>query len=255
MGKIILATFTVIIACMLQILIVPTVAQYACGLQSGEYAKYSWSITVSAASVSYSISGTLDVNIQSVSGSSYSANATWAVTGGSLPSQYDLFLVPQSTQSISGDVESGSGSTSFVNLLAIPANVSVGQDVPGVGNVTRTGSWDGRNAIIANSSMLGLGQGDIYYDRATGIVMYQENTLSYLGLYSYDVKLQMTDTNIWGWSNGSPWAWAITVIVIIIVLAAASAVLIRRRKLRPPARPTSTTQTPPPPPPSPPPPT
>jgi hypothetical protein len=249
MRKIILTALTVIVACMIQVVIVPVTAQYACGLQSGEYAKYNWSITVSAVGVSYSVSGTLDINIQSVSGSSYSANATWALTGGSLPSQYNLFLVPQGTQSISGDVESGSGSTSFVNLLAIPANVSVGNDVPGVGNVTRTGNWNGRNAIIANSSELGLGQGNIYYDRATGIIMYQENTVSYLGLYSYDLKLQMTDTNIWGWSNGSPWTWAIIIIVVIIVVAAACAVLVRRRKLRPPAKPTSATPTPPPPPP------
>lgn len=251
MKKIILAAFTVIVACMLQVLVVPTMAQYACGLQSGQYAKYNWSITVSAASASYSISGTLDVSIQSVSGSSYSANATWAVTGGSLPSQYNLYLVPQGAQSISGDVGSGSGSTSFVSLLAIPANVSLGQDVPGFGNVTRTGNWNGRNAVIANSSMFGLGQGNIYYDQATGIIMYQENTVSYLGLYSYDVKLQMTDTNIWGWNNGSPWTWIIIIVIIVIVLVVAGAVLMRRRKPRPPAERASETTPPPPPPPSP----
>ena len=246
MNKIILTAFMIIIACTLQIVIVPTMAQYACGLQSGEYAKYNWSITVSAAGVSYSQSGTLDINIQSVSGSSYSGNATWAVTGGSLPSQYNMYLVPQGTQTISGDVEYGSGSMSFVSLLAIPANVSTGDDVPGIGTVTQNGTWNGRTAIIANSSMLGLGQGDIYYDQATGIVMYQENTVSYLGLYSYDLKLQMTDTNMWGWNNGYPWTWAIIIVVIIIVVAVASALIIRRRKLHPPAKPPSTTPPPPP---------
>jgi hypothetical protein len=99
--------------------------------------------------------------------------------------------------------------------------------------------------------MLGLGQGNTYYDQATGIIMYQESTLSYLGLYSYDLKLQMTDTNIWGWNNGSPWTWAIIIIVIIIVAGVAGAVIMRRRKPSSAAKPTSATPTTPPPPPPP----
>lgn len=250
MKKTILIAFTAMMACMFQIVILPAMAQYTCGLQGGRYAKYNWSVTGSALGQSYSASGTVGIYIQSVSGTSYSGNATFTVTGGNLPS--GILSVPQNTQTFSGNVASGYGSTGFIGLLAIPANMTMGSNVPGVSTVKQIGSWGGRSAVVANSSGLSLGQGDTYYDQATGILLYSKTTWNYQSVYLLDYKLEMVGTDLWSGGFGGGlfglelWMWAV-IIVIVAAAAASVAIMMRRRRLL--AAPPTPPQPPPPPPP------
>jgi hypothetical protein len=252
--KTILAAFTAVIACMFLIVILPTMAQYTCGLQGGKYAKYNWSITVSAAGQSYTESATVDVNIQSVSGTSYSGTTSFTVTGGGLPS--GLLSIPQNTQTFSGDVASGSGSMALISLLAIPANMTIDSNIPGVGDVKQIGSWSGRDTVVVNASGLSLGQGDAYYDQTTGIFLYSKTTWN-LGGYSIDYKLEMVGTDLWsGGFGGGPlgldlWMWA-AIIVIIVAAAVVVTAMMRRKRLLATARPAPPQPTPPQPPPPPP---
>ena len=241
-----------IMICMVQAMILPAIGQYACGLQSGKYAKYDWSISTSVAGQGYSISGTLDVSIDSVSGSSYSGTYKETVTGGSLPT--GLPNIPQTNQTFSGDVGSGYGATGFVSVFAIPANMTANGNIPGVGSVQQIGSWGGRSAVIVNSSGVGLGQGNSYFDQVTGIFLSSRTTFGYQGLYSLDYKFDMVGTDLWsGGFNGGPLGidpaiWA-AIIIVIVVAVAALAIMMRRKK--PPAAPTQTSIQPPPPPPPP----
>jgi hypothetical protein len=250
MKRTILTAFTIVIACMFLTVILPTMAQYTCGLQSGKYAKYNWSMTGWVVGQSYSVSGTVYINITSVSGTTYSGTANFSVTGGNVPS--DILTVPQDMQTVSGDVALGYGSTGFIGLLAVPANMTINSSVPYVGNVTQIGSWAGRSAILVNSSGLTMGQGDTYYDQTTGILLYSKTTLNYLSVYSFDYKLEMTGTDLWtgGFGGGllglNPWTWAV-IIVIIVAVAAAAAMIMRRKRL--PSTPKPTPPQPPPPPP------
>ncbi len=102
MNKAVITALAVVMVCMFQIMILPAMAQYACGLQSGKNATYNWSITYSGMGQSYSISGTLDINIQSVSGSGYTGTSKETVTGGSLPT--GILNIPETNQTFSGDV-------------------------------------------------------------------------------------------------------------------------------------------------------
>ena len=252
MKKAVITALTTVIVCMLQIMVLPAMAQYTCGLQSGKYATYNWSITYSAGGQSYSISGTININIQSVSGSSYSGTFKETVTGGSLPT--GILTIPETNQTFSGDVGSGQGSTGFIYLLAIPANMTAGSNIPGVGSTQQIGSWGGRNAVIVNSSGLDLGQGNSYYDQDTGIFLSATTTLSLQGVYSLNYKLDMVGTDLWsgGFGGGllglDPWIWVV-IIVIIVAVVAAVAVIMRRKKL--PTAPAPTPVQPPPPPPPP----
>lgn len=248
MKKTILIAFTVAVVCMFQTIIIPAMAQYVCGLQSGKYFKYNWSMTASTMGQSYSISGTLDVNIEHVSGSSYSGTSKFTVTGGSLPQ--GILNIPQTNQTFSGNVASGYGSTGFIGLLAIPANMTAGSSIPGAGSA-QIGSWGGRNAVIVNSSMLSLGQGNAYYDQTTGVFMYSSATLNYQNVYSLNYKVEMVGTDLWsgGFGGGflgiDPWIWA-AIIIIIVVVVVAVVVMMRRKK--PSAAPEETSIPPPPPP-------
>jgi hypothetical protein len=253
--KPILSVLIVVMVCMFQIMILPALAQYTCGLQSGKYARYDWSITGSSMGQSYSISGTLDMNIQSVTGTSYSGTSKFAVTGGSLPTS--IFTVPQTNQTFSGDVGSGYGSTGFLGLVAIPANMTAASNIPNVGSVQQIGSWSGRSAVVINSSGLILGQGNAYYDQTTGIFMYSKTTLAYQGVYSFDLKVEMVGTDLWsgGFGGGllglDPWIWIVIIIIIVAAVAAVAVLMLARRK-KPPTTPKQTTlQQPPPPPPPP----
>lgn len=254
--KAVLMALTVAMVCMFQIMVLPAMAQYTCGLQSGKYADYDWSISASAMGQSYSMSGTLNVNIQSVSGSSYSGTFEEAVTGGSLPA--GLLNIPESNQTFSGDVGSGFGSTGFIALFAIPANMTAGSSVPSVGIVEQIGSWSGRSAVILNSSGLGLGQGNSYYDQTTGIFLSTTTTYGYEGVYSLNYKLQMVGTDLWsgGFGGGGPlgldpWIWTVIIVIIVAAVAAVAAVTIRIRRKKQPAAPTPASLEPPPPPPTP----
>jgi hypothetical protein len=249
MKKATLAAFTAIIACTLPVAILPAMAQYTCGLQAGKYAKYTWSMTGSVLGQSYSTSGSIDVNIQSVTGTTYSANATFTANGGNLPT--GLLNVPSTTQTVSGDVSSGLGTTGFIGLLAIPANLTATSSVPGVGNVERIGSWNGRSAVVVNSSNVSLGQGDTYYDQKTGILLYSKTPVNYLGLYTFSYELQLTDTDLWSSGRGSNLTMWMVIVVIIIVamIAVATVVMLRRKKPAPATTQTAPQQNPPPPPP------
>lgn len=251
--KAFVAALTVVMVCMFQIMILPAMAQYACGLQSGKYAKYDWSITYSAMGQSYSMSGTLDVNIQSVSGSSYSGTFEEAVTGGSVPT--GILTIPESNQTFSGDVGSGSGITGFIDPLAIPANMTAGSSIPGVGSVQQIGSWGGRSAVVLYSSGLSLGQGNWYYDETTGIFLSATTTFGYGGVYSLNYKLEMVGTDLWsgGFGGGGllgldPWIWAVIIVIIVAAVAAVAAVAVRMRRKKLPTAPTPTPLQPPPPP-------
>jgi flagellar basal body-associated protein FliL len=248
MKKVTLAAFIAIIICLLPLAILPATAQYTCGLQAGKYAKYKWSMTGSVMTQSYSESGTIDINILTVSGTSYTANSTFTVSGGSLPT--GTLYIPPTTQTFSGDVAAGYGTTGFINLLAIPANLTITSNVPNVGNVTKIGSWSGRSAVVVNSSMVTVGQGDTYYDQNTGALLYSKTTYNYIGLYSFEYKVQMTDTNLWSGGLGSnTWIWEIIIVIIIIVAAVAIAIFVMLRRKKQPAAPQQTPQPPPPPPP------
>jgi flagellar basal body-associated protein FliL len=253
MKKTILTALTAIIICLLPIAILPATAQYTCGLQSGKYAKYNWSVTGSVIGQSYSQSGTVNVNVKSVTGTSYSANATFTISGGNLPS--GLIYVPPNTENFSGNVASGYGATGFIDLLAIPANMTITSSVPGVGNVKQIGSWKGRSAVIVNSSTASPGQGDTYYDQKTGILLYSKTTINFLGLYSFQYKVEMTNTNLWSGGLGSnTWIWEVIIVIIIVVAAVAIVVAIMlRRKKQPAATPQQAAPQPTPPPPPPPP--
>jgi flagellar basal body-associated protein FliL len=251
MKKTILTALTTIIICLIPIAILPATAQYTCGLQAGKYAKYKWSMKGSVIGQSYSESGTVHVNIQSVTGTSYSGNATFTVTGGNLPS--DVLSVPQGAQNFSGDVAAGYGSTGFIDLLAIPANVTIISSIPGAGNVKQIGSWKGRSAVIVNSSMVSLGLGDTYYDQNTGILLYSKTTIDFMGLYSFEYKVEMTNTNLWSGGLGSnTWMWEVIIVIIVVVAAVAVTVAVILRRKKQPAAPKQTPQQQPPPPPPPP---
>lgn len=243
---------TVVMLCMFQVMILPAMAQYTCGLQSGKYANYDWSMTYSAMGQSFSMSGTLDVDIQSVSGSSYSGTFEETVTGGSLPT--DILNITESNQTFSGDVGLGSGITGFIDPLAIPANMTAGNSIPGVGSVQQIGSWGGRSAVVVNSSGLGLGEGSWYYDQTTGIFLSATTTVSSESLYSLNYKLEMVGTDLWsgGLGGGSPrgldpWIWAVIIVIIVATVAAIAAVTVMRRKKQPTAPTPASLQPPPPP--------
>lgn len=241
MKKTILMAFAVMMVCMFQIVILPAMAQYTCGLQGGKYAKYNWSITGSTMGQSYGESGTVEIYIQSVSGTSYSGNSTFTVTGGTLPS--GILSIPQTTQTFIGNVASGYGSTGLIGLLAIPANMTMGSNILGASDVKQIRSWHGRSAVVVNSSGIILGQGDTYFDQTTGIFLYSKTTWNYQGVYSFDYTLEMVGTDLWsgGFGGGflglEPWMLAV-IIVIIVAAAAFVAIMMHRRKLHAAPEPT-----------------
>lgn len=249
MKKTTLAALTAIIVCLLPAVILPAMAQYTCGLQSGKYAKYNWSMTGKYLGTSYSESGTITINIQSVNGTTYSANATFTISGGSLPT--DFIYIPPGTQTFSGNVTSGYGTTGFIDLLAIPANLTKTSTVPDIGAIKQIGSWSGRSAVILNSTAVTLGQGDTYYDQNTGILLYSKTTYSYPGFYSFSYELKMTDTNLWiGGLGSNTWIWTVIAVIIIVIaiVAVAFVIMLLRKKQPTTAQPTSPQPTPPSPP-------
>ncbi|MEM3730392.1 MAG: hypothetical protein QW667_02670 [Candidatus Bathyarchaeia archaeon] len=208
-------------------------AQYVVGVKSGDWIKYNLSMTGQGENVQ----GWIKITIESVSGTVIQGKYVGGVGGQQTPEE-----------SFTLDVAFGSGG---MNGFIIPANLTVGQNIPGEATTVQgVTTRHGRTAVYASATdPYSGGTGQVYWDQATGVLL--EVTASYGG---YEYKLTIAETNMWGGGFFGAglgldwWIWMIIIIGIIVVITAI-ALILHRRKPPPPSM-----QLPPPPPPPPPPP-
>jgi len=209
------------------------------GVKSGDYIK--WDISVSVGT--YTASGWMKINIQSISGThitgTYEANvAGYAVTP--QPQSFDL------------DVSTGIGS---LGGFIIPANITEGQKIPGQTATVHIVDHRGRNAVYVNATIPMMGMsGQIYWDQKTGVLLEaisSGRTETPQGEIDFRYSIRVAETNIAGLPVGGGFDWWLWVIIIVVVAGAAVAAVLILRRRKPPAPPMPPRAQPPPPPPPP----
>jgi hypothetical protein len=245
MKKVSVATVSVWMLVLFFSLILSAMGQTV-GVQQGQFMKY----TVNASSMGATVQGTIKVSIQSVSGTTVSGAIETSIAGTSMPSSFSI------------DVGTGYGSTGMPATLIIPANLTVGQAIPGT-SMTVTGVTDrsyagaSRKVVYTTGSVGGLMTVTFYWDQFTGMFVEMSGSGTYQG-YSYNYEFKATETNMWsgGFSVLGPGLlgldWMIWIIIIVVIVVVIVVIVLRLRKKKPAAA----TAPPPPaqPPPSPPPP-
>ncbi len=208
----------------------PVMAEYTCGVRSGDWTKYNINISYAGQSVT----GSMKITIQNVQGTQISGTVETSVQG----------ISGTQTENVSIDIATGTGT--YAGFI-IPANLTVGNPIPGESvNVQSIVTKNGRNAIVANASVPSVGfSGQVFWDQATGVFL--ESSGSAAGT-SYSITL--AETSLWG--GGFLFDWWIWMIIVVVAvgLAAAAVLMLRRRK---PAATQRLIQEQPPPPPPPPP--
>lgn len=215
-------------------------AEYVVGVKSGDWIRYG--VTVSYQGQSFK--GSMKLTIQTVQGSLITGTYEVTTPGyGGIPPQ-------QITQPFTLDVLTGS--SQYASGFIIPANLTVGNAIPGEAvTVQAIVDWHGRKAIAANASIPYMGfSGQIYWDQATGVFLDSTGSMRdpTLGEVTYGISLAETSL----WSGGlfglDLTMWIIIIVVIVVVVAVVGLMLIRRRAQPVPALPQAGQPPPPPPP-------
>lgn len=214
-------------------------AEYVVGVKSGDWIRYD--ITISY--LGQSVKGSIKITVQSVQGVYVNLTYEVSVQGQTLtpPEQFIL------------DVSTGSGGSA--SGFIIPANLTVGQPIPGeAANVQTIADWRGRHAIVANATSPFMPfEARVYWDQATGVLL--ETTGSISGTdYSTDYSISVVETSLWGGGLfGLDWMiWVIIIAVVVAVVVVIVGLMMRRRRVQT-VPPLSQEGQPPPPPPPPPP--
>ena len=181
------------------------------GVKAGDYVKYI---------ASYSYLGStaqepVEIDIKKVNGS--------LVTG-----DFILKTITQITNtSFSYDVSTAEYSGAFLIWgFIIPANLTIGDRIS-YGNLTveKIGDWNGRKAIIADTtSPYFTSIGQVYWDQITGILL-QSTVTQQSGS---DLSIVVSETNLWSEGFNSLLLAIIVVIIVTIVLVMLA--ILRRRK-------------------------
>jgi hypothetical protein len=208
----------------------PVMAEYTCGVKSGDWIKYNINISY----VGQSVAGSMKITIQNVQGTHINGTIETSVQ--------EIFGTV--TENISIDIATGTGT--YAGFI-IPANLTVGNPIPGESaNVQSIVTKNGRNAIATNAtSPYGGFSGQVYWDQASGVFL--ESSGSAVGT-SFSITL--AETSLWG--GGFLFDWWIWMIIIVIVVGVAAATVLMLRRRKPAAVRRLIQEQPPPPPPPPP---
>jgi hypothetical protein len=210
-------------------------ANYAVGVKAGDYVKYD--LTIYAALI---VRESTKITITSISGTQITGSVEISTTGVPAP-------VPPTNQTFTLDVSTGAstGYTS-ISVFIIPANLSVGQVIPGQDAIVqRIGDWDGRKAVYPNYTSPSLPEfprPQTCWDQATGVLLESEGS-GPDGIAA--VTTIIADTNLWSGAPG--WlTWLIIATVVVCVAVGIGALVLRKKK--PPTAPAPQQATTPPPP-------
>lgn len=208
----------------------PVMAEYTCGVKSGDWIKYNINISY----VGQSVTGSMKMTIQNVQGTYISGTIETSVQG----------IPGTQTENVSIDIATGTGT--YAGFI-IPANLTVGNSIPGESaNVQSIVTKNGRNAIVANGSVPSVGfSGQVYWDQATGVFL--ESSGSAVGT-SYSITLAETSL----WSGGFLFDWWVWMILMVVVVGVAAVTVLMLRRRKPAAVRRLIQEQPPPPPPPPP---
>lgn len=209
------------------------------GVEAGNWIKYGEiSITGTGVPSQYNVEW-IKMEITGIQGNTVSVTATSHPTTGS-----------ETTQTLSGDVSTGTGTLSF---FLIPANLTKGDSVPIMGMgmltvtdvVTRTYAGASRSTVYVEYGVAGAASMKFYWDQATGVMT--EMRMEVTTPTTYTMTMKATDSNMW---QAGPAAFAIDptylyiLAAVIVVIAVVTIAFVMRRKKPPEA------VTPPPSPPS-----
>jgi hypothetical protein len=196
-------------------------AQYAVGVNSGNWIKYN--ITTSTQQVNET--GVLEIDIQTVQGSTITGTYEFSIQGQDMipASQFEM------------DIATRSGS--FLTGVIIPANLALGDTIPSesviVQNVTE---WNGRKAIVADARVPYVGfSSKVYWDQQTGVFLEATGSFQNNATGNGAFEIVLTDTNLWStglFGLNSEWLIIITAAVVIVTLATVI-IILRRRRARP----------------------
>ena len=226
---------------------------YDVGVSTG-YLKYNVNFLVSAGGNSYSERAQITVNITSVTGTMIEGTTEVAIEvsnfTGSLPTG---LTIPLSSGELPFSIDTTTWAANYSPLTAIiifiiPADLEVGDSVPGEGTVQNLTGWNGRTAVVINASeSVGLSE-SAEFDDATGVFLEASGSTNYEGyVTTYSIKL--TDTSLFSIAPTlSGVAWWFWVIVIIVGAMVGTALLTSRRRqppVQPPATPSPSSPQPP----------
>jgi hypothetical protein len=193
-------------------------AQYAVGVNSGNWIKYS--ITTPTQQVNKT--GVLEIDIQTVQGSTITGTYEVSVQGQDMipASQFEM------------DVATPGGG--FLTGVIIPANLAVGDTIPGEGaTVQNVTEWNGRKAIVADARVPYLGfSSKAYWDQQTGVFLEATSSSQNNATGNGTFEIVLTDTSLWNTGSlilNSEWLIIITAAAVIVALATATVILRRRR--------------------------
>jgi hypothetical protein len=209
-------------------------AEYTVGVKSGDWIRYDITVTAQGQTAG----GSIKITVQNVQGLEVSGTYEINVQG------YQIIQPQQFTL----DITTGSGG--YASGFIIPANLTVGNVIPGEGTTVETiKDWHGRKAIVANASVPSMGfSGQIYWDQATGIFLESSGTIT---TTTYTISL--AETSLWsGRLFGLDLTmWIVIIVVVVVVVAVVGIMLSRRRVQAAPPLPQAAQPIPPPPPPPP----
>jgi len=196
-------------------------AQYTVGVNSGDWIKYS--ITTSTQQVNET--GIFEIDIQTVQGSTITGTYEVRVQG--------QYMIPASQFEI--DVATPGGS--FLAGVIIPANLAVGDTIPGEGaTVQNVTEWNGRKAIVADARVPYLSiSSKAYWDQQTGVFLEATSSSQNSATGNGAFEIVLTDTSLWSTGSlilNSEWLIIITAAAVIVALATAT-VILRKRKAQP----------------------
>jgi hypothetical protein len=212
-------------------LLANVVGATSAGVKSGDWIRYDINVSYGGQTVT----GSIKISIQQVQGAQVNGTYEVSVQGYSVmqPLQFSL------------DVSTGIGS--YTSGFIIPANLTVGQAIPGeAATVQNIVDWNGRKAILANTtSPYGGFAGQVYWDQQTGLFL--ESKGSAVGT---TFAITAVETNLWssGLFGLGGLTWVIIIIVILVIAMFAVALVLRKKKTQP-IMPHPQTVPPPPPPP------
>jgi hypothetical protein len=212
-------------------LLANVVGATSAGVKSGDWIRYDINVSYGGQTVT----GSIKISIQQVQGAQVNGTYEVSVQGYSVmqPLQFSL------------DVSTGIGS--YTSGFIIPANLTVGQAIPGeAATVQNIVDWNGRKAILANTtSPYGGFAGQVYWDQQTGLFL--ESKGSAVGT---TFAITAVETNLWssGLFGLGGLTWVIVIIVILVVVMFAVVLVLRKRKTQPIAPPPQPVPPPPPPP-------
>lgn len=210
-------------------------AVYLVAVKNGDWMRYDINITYQGQTVK----GSVKLNIQNVQGLLVSGTYEVNVEG------YSVMPATQFTL----DISTGSGG--YASGYIIPANLTVGEPIPGeAATVQKIADSHGRKAIVANATAPFMGfEAQVHWDQATGVLL--ETSGSAAGT-TYSISL--AETSLWsGGLLGMDLTLWIAIIVIVIVAVAAVTLILRRKRAQAGPPLPQAGQPPPPPPPPPPP--